>query len=346
MDDAAAIGRPLIGITMGDPAGVGPEIILKALSNKEIFSLCVPIIIGDLGALDRAAKVLKWHGKVQSIQDPFEAGLSAGSLNVMCPYNLPSGSFEPGLPTVEGGEAAARFIKEAVKLAVMGKVGGIVTCPVNKAMLNKAGYNYEGHTQMIASLTRCDSYVMMLAGERLRVSLVTIHVPLAKVPQLITQQKVIQTITITHRALERDFGLARPRIGVAALNPHAGEAGLFGKEEEEVLRPAVTETRSQGMEVQGPFPSDTLFWRAARGEFDAVVAMYHDQGLAPLKLVHFYDAVNVTLGLPIVRTSVDHGTAYDLAGTGKANPNSLVNALMMAAMIARNRGASKGVCGG
>ena len=329
--------KPLIGVTMGDPAGVGPEIILKALSDGTVFSVCLPIIVGEPGVLNQAAKVVGWQGKIQVISDPLEAEPSVDKLFIISPDALEDTHFVTGVPTVEGGRVAARFIAEAVKLTMAGKISGMVTCPNNKAMLNKAGYPYEGHTQMIAKLTGCESHVMMLAGSRLRVSLVTIHVPLSEVPKLISSERVFDTIAITYAALSGDFALPKPRLAVAALNPHGGEEGLFGREEEEVISPAVMEANSRGMDVQGPFPPDTLFWRAAQGEFDAVVAMYHDQGLGPLKLIHFYDAVNVTLGLPIVRTSVDHGTAYDLAGTGKASHTSLVNALHMAAMIARNR---------
>lgn len=328
---------PLIGVTMGDPAGVGPEIILKAVSESVVSSVCRPVVIGDPNVLKTAAKVLEWRGKIVSISDPSETDFISEKLYVLCPESLDEGSFVPGSPTVQGGRASAMFIEQAVSLALEGKLQGIATCPINKAMLNMAGYHYQGHTQMIAKLTGCTSYAMMLAGSKLRVSLVTIHVPLAEVPTLISRESVFSTISITYKALVQDFAFAKPSLAVAALNPHGGEGGLFGHEEMHFIRPAVRRAQSLGLSVHGPFPADTVFWRAVQGEFDAVVAMYHDQGLGPLKTIHFNDAVNVTLGLPIVRTSVDHGTAYDLAGTGKANHASLVSALNMAAMIARNR---------
>jgi len=330
-------GLPVIGITMGDPAGIGPEIIIKALSQNHSKIPCVPVVLGDIATLEKAARMLQWGGCLKGISGPLDAQYWPGHIHVISPKGLEQYSVEPGRPTVQGGKASAMFIEEAVSLAMAGDISAIVTCPINKAMLNEAGYPFEGHTQMIASLTGCNSYVMMLAGERLRVALVTIHVPLAKVPELVTMTSVYKTIAVTHRALARDFGLSRARIGVAGLNPHAGERGLFGKEEEEVIGPAVEKARSQGLDVLGPFPADTLFWRATQGEFDAVVAMYHDQGVCPLKLIHFDDAVNITLGLPIVRTSVDHGTAYGLAGSGKASHISLVRALATATMIVNNR---------
>jgi 4-hydroxythreonine-4-phosphate dehydrogenase len=213
----------------------------------------------------------------------------------------------------------------------------MVTCPINKALMNTSGYPFEGHTQLIADLTGTADYVMMLAGARLRVTLVTIHCALRDVPNRINKENILKTIRITHEALRYDFGIGKPRIAVAALNPHAGESGLFGSEEEAIILPAVNSAREEGMDVAGPLPADSLYYKAASGGFDAVVNMYHDQGLIPLKLLHFSDGVNVTLGLPIVRTSVDHGTAYDIAGKGIADPASLKAAIKMAAEIAKNR---------
>ena len=337
MDKKGIEKLPIIGITMGDPAGVGPEIIIKALAKGQDRWRYIPVVLGDIGVLRQAAKVVGWRGRFRSIEDPQEARRLPGCIHILRPRGLTEGPFESGRQSTEGGRAAALCIEQAVALALRGEIAAVVTCPISKAMLNRAGYDFQGHTQMIADLTGCDSYVMMLAGDRLMVSLVTIHVPLSQVPKLITEGRVYKTICITHEALMRDFSLSRARIGVAALNPHGGEEGLFGKEEEKIILPAIQRAKSKGVNVEGPFPADTLFWRASEGEFDAVVAMYHDQGLAPLKLAHFYDAVNVTLGLPIVRTSPDHGTAYDLAGTGRANHTSLVNALELAVRIANNR---------
>jgi 4-hydroxythreonine-4-phosphate dehydrogenase len=212
-----------------------------------------------------------------------------------------------------------------------------VTCPISKASLNQAGYSFPGHTEMLAALTGSTRYVMMMAGSRLRVTLATIHCPLSSVPLSLKRTDLADLIRLTHAALCGDFGIAVPRIAVAALNPHAGESGLFGREEETIIRPAIEDMQAQGVEVQGPFPPDTIFHKAAEGHYDVVICMYHDQGLIPFKLLHFKDGVNVTLGLPIVRTSVDHGTAYDIAGKGVADPASLAAAVEMADLIATNR---------
>jgi 4-hydroxythreonine-4-phosphate dehydrogenase len=238
-----------------------------------------------------------------------------------------------GAPTAESGEAVYRFITEAVKCVQSSEAAGLVTAPINKKALNLAGHHYPGHTELLAHLTHSDQVVMMLAGSTLRVTLVTIHEALADVPRLLSTKRILDTIRVTAAGVGRYFK-ADPRIAVLSLNPHGGEQGLFGSEEELLILPAIEDAKRLGIRAEGPFPADTLFHFAARGEFDAVVCMYHDQGLIPLKLLHFDDGVNVTLGLPIIRTSVDHGTAYDLAGTGKASAQSLVAAMIMAAEMA------------
>jgi 4-hydroxythreonine-4-phosphate dehydrogenase len=243
----------------------------------------------------------------------------------------------PGMPKVEGGTAMVDCIATAVEMAKIGEVAAVVTSPISKALMQQAGHYFEGHTQLIAFMTDCPDYVMMLAGERLRVALVTIHCSLKDVPSLLSTEKIYKTIAITSKALVRDFGIRSPCIAVAGLNPHAGESGLFGSEEDSIIGPAIERAAADGYYCEGPYPPDTVFHRAASGAFDAVVAMYHDQGLIPLKLLHFRDAVNVTLGLPIIRTSVDHGTAYDIAGKGIADPSSLKAAIRMAVMMAKNR---------
>lgn len=233
-------------------------------------------------------------------------------------------------------------IVTAVEMAKRNDIAALVTCPISKTLMRRAGYNYEGHTQLIAHLTNTQDFVMMLAGERIRVALATIHCALRDVPRLLSREKILTTIMVTARALAGDFGFERPRIAVAGLNPHAGEEGLFGTDETETIAPAVAMAKEKGLHVEGPFPPDTIFYKAASGHFDAVIAMYHDQGLIPLKLLHFSDAVNVTLGLPIIRTSVDHGTAYDIAGKGSADPSSLKAAIRTAAFMSRNRGLGYG----
>jgi len=332
--------RPRIAITMGDPAGIGPEIIVKALPREDISQVCRPIILGDVGLLktvSRSIGACSFH----VMESPEDISESPGTIDVLPLSNL-EGSVTQGKPTRDGGKAMVDYILKAVELATSGQVSAMVTCPINKELMNQVGYGFEGHTELIAHLTHTKDYVMMLAGERLRVALVTIHCALRDVADIISKGLIVKTVTITCHALERDFAIKNPRVAVAALNPHAGESGLFGREDMEIIKPAVGEARESGLSVEGPFPADTVFYHAVNGRFDAVVAMYHDQGLIPLKLLHFSDAVNLTLGLPIVRTSVDHGTAYDIAGRGIADPSSLIAAVKMAARIAGVRRKAQG----
>lgn len=327
---------PIIGITMGDPSGVGPEIVVKALADPSLYSICRPLVFGDRGALslylgDRSQQTLR------EISRPSEAQGRFGQIDLIAVCRLNRECIMPGFPRLEGGVAMVDCVLTAVDTALQGEIAGLVTCPISKALMRQAGHPYEGHTRLIAERTRTKDYVMMLAGEKLRVALVTIHCALKEVPSLISKEAVLKTIHVTASALLQDFGLKRPRLAVAGLNPHAGEGGIFGTEEEAVIEPAVMAARRMGHAVEGPFPPDTVFRRAASGHFDAVIAMYHDQGLIPLKLLHFSDAVNITLGLPVIRTSVDHGTAYDIAGKGLADPSSLKAAVRMAVTMAKNR---------
>jgi 4-hydroxythreonine-4-phosphate dehydrogenase len=333
----AASEAPRIAVTMGDPAGIGPEIIVKALSDRGTFALCRPLVLGDRGIMERAVKLLGASIEVNEMATAGEQHYRHGSINL-----LPLSSLDPeearyGAPAPACGRAMYAYIAEAVRLAAQGEVEAITTAPISKKALADAGYSYPGHTELLAELTGTKQYAMMLAGEKLKVVPVTIHCALSNVFRLLTAEKIVIAIRITYRALQAHFSLPRPRIAVAALNPHAGEGGLFGNEEETIIAPALEQAHALGIGVSGPLPPDTLFYQAAAGRFDAVICMYHDQALIPLKLLHFDDAVNVTLGLPIIRTSVDHGTAYDIAGTGRANPASLVNALTMAAMMAASR---------
>ncbi len=328
---------PFIGITMGDPAGIGPEIIVKALADKSIYGFCRPVVLGDTAILSSTILMADLGMSLNTIAGPSEAEAVPGKIDLMAASSLKSNSILPGKPTVEGGKAMVGYIIKAVGMAQSGELGAMVTCPISKVLMHQAGHPFDGHTQLIAHLTNTDDYVMMLAGESLRVALATIHCSLKEVPDILNTETVYKTIAITAKALREDFGFKDPRLAVAALNPHAGEAGLFGSEEEEIIGPAVNRARNEGYHIEGPLPSDTLFYKSASGQFDAVVAMYHDQGLIPLKLLHFADAVNVTLGLPIIRTSVDHGTAYDIAGTGQADASSLKAAIKLAATMVRNR---------
>jgi 4-hydroxythreonine-4-phosphate dehydrogenase len=333
--------RPnLVAITMGCPVGIGPEIILRFLARNKSDPGCLPVVVGDIGVLQRCARELQinieivgWQPgdqlDVQKIQ-VIEPGRDAG-------YALHAESLRWGIPGKETGQAAAAYIMAAVPLVIAGIVDAIVTCPVAKYAMQLAGCKFPGHTEMLASLCHTQNFGMMLAGKRLKVSLVTIHTPLAKVAEQLNQAEVRRIINLTGETLLKDFGIARPRIAVAGFNPHAGESGMFGEEERRIIEPAVAGSVSEKWELAGPLPPDTVFKMAFDNRFDAVVAMYHDQGLIPFKLVHFEDGVNLTMGLPIIRTSVDHGTAYDIAGKGLASDSSLEAAFLMASRIIGNR---------
>jgi 4-hydroxythreonine-4-phosphate dehydrogenase len=331
---------PRIAITMGDPAGIGPEIIAKALLTPDIYEVCRPLVLGDMGCLEIASRGIGTIS-IQPISNPSEAAGRQGLIEVI-PLSDLKDSVRPGRPTRDGGTAMVEYVVKAVELAAGQQVSAMVTCPISKELMHQAGYEFEGHTDLLAHLTGTKDYVMMLAGDKLKVSLVTIHCALAEVPRRLSEALIVKTIGITYRSLERDFGIDKPRIAVAALNPHAGESGLFGNEDKKIVGPAVKAARDSGLPVEGPFPADTVFYHASTGRYDAVVAMYHDQGLIALKLLHFSEAVNISVGLPIIRTSVDHGTAYDIAGKGVADPSSLIAAIKMAAKIVDARRRAQG----
>ena len=325
---------------MGDPAGVGPEILVKAHASGELHAWCDPVVYGDAAVLRRAADVV---GKAAEIVEHGEPALGRIVLVQGPVLRLDDVPF--GQVSDIGSRAMAATIRAAARDVLGGTAAAIVTCPITKEGLRLAGEPYPGHTEMLAALCGGADVVMMLWGERLRVALCTIHVALRRALDLLTPALVERTIRITDRFFRSHMGVATPRIGVAGVNPHASEGGLFGDEEATIVSPAIAACRAAGIEVTGPYPPDTVFHRAFHGAFDVVVAMTHDHGLIPLKLVHFEDGVNVTMGLPIIRTSVDHGTAYDIAGTGKASPLSLLAAARMAARMSermtRNAGAPK-----
>jgi 4-hydroxythreonine-4-phosphate dehydrogenase len=284
---------PRIALTVGDPAGIGPELVEKAIRDPRVLGACEPVVYGP----------------------------------------SPTAHFRPGVLSPEAGIAGYEALVRAVDDARVGRVGAIATAPINKEAWAMAGLPWRGHTDLLAHLTGAPRVAMMFYSRQLRVILATVHVALADVPRLLTLDHLAGLIRLTARELPR-FGFAAPRLALAGLNPHAGEHGLIGTEDDLVLRPAVGACRADGIDVDGPFPADTLFVRAMRGEFDAVIACYHDQGLVPIKMVAFGQAVNVTLGLPIIRTSVDHGTAFDIAGQGVADPGSLIEAVLLAARLA------------
>ena len=323
---------PRIAVTMGDPAGIGPEIVVLAHAADEVFSACLPVVYGDAGILRRAAAVLGREIEVVPGGEPGPGRIAVRDLSSLSPGDVPFGRISEA-----GARAMAAYIRAAAADALEGRARAVVTCPITKEGLSLAGVPFPGHTEFLADLCGGADVVMMLAGRRLRVALATIHVSLRTALELLSPPLIERTVRITHEFFRANLGMDAPRIAVAGVNPHAGEGGMFGDEERTVVAPAVAACRDRGIDASGPFPPDTVFHRAYRGEFDVVVAMTHDQGLIPLKLVHFEDGVNVTMGLPVIRTSVDHGTAYDIAGKGTASPGSLIAAIRMAADMASAR---------
>jgi 4-hydroxythreonine-4-phosphate dehydrogenase len=321
---------------MGDPSGIGPEIIIKALQSPEIANICVPLVIGDRLALERALDTCGSPLKITEISAAGDARQVNGNvIPLLTLSHLTESDIRYGAPSVAAGDAVYRYICCAARLCLEGHAAAMVTAPISKEAMHRAGHDYPGHTELLAELCGTDNFVMMLAGDRLRVSLVTIHEALADVPRLVTFEQVLKTIRITAEGVARLTGKASPRLAVLALNPHCGEGGKFGSQDHDIIAPAVKAARQEGIDAEGPLPADTLFHFAQQGEYDGVVAMYHDQGLIPLKMLHFDDGVNITLGLPIIRTSVDHGTAYNLAGSGTASEKSLLAAMRMACRMVR-----------
>jgi len=328
--------KPIIAITMGDPSGIGPEIIIKALQSPEIAKICTPLVIGDRLALERALVVCGSALKIHETAAAVDArSVPDGSIPLLVLSHLAESDMPYGAPSVAAGDAVYRYICCAARLCLDGQVAAMTTAPISKESMHRAGHDYPGHTELLAELCGTDNFVMMLAGDLLRVSLVTIHEALSDVPRLVTFEQVLKTIRITAEGVARLTGKGSPRLAVLALNPHCGEGGKFGTEETEIIEPAVKAARQEGIDAEGPLSADTLFHFAQQGIYDGVVAMYHDQGLIPLKMLHFDDGVNITLGLPVIRTSVDHGTAYNLAGSGTASESSLLAAIRMAAGMVR-----------
>jgi len=329
--------KPLLGITMGDPAGIGPEVIAKALAQPRVRRLCLPLVIGSQSIMRQTVKRLGLRLDVVAVDGHGGAAFRAGQISVLDPAEQPLSRVKPGVASSEGGAASVAFIKKGVRLAQLGCIDGIVTAPINKEAINMAGCHFPGHTELLADLTKAKESGMMIVGGPLKIMFVTTHLAIKDLPAQLTRPKIEKGIRLAHMALTRLFGFKRPRIGVAALNPHAGEHGLFGDEEGRLVLPAARAARAKGILASDPLPADTLFGKAARGEYDGVVALYHDQGLIPLKLVAFGTCVNLTVGLPIIRTSVDHGTAFDIVGKGVADPGSLVEAIVLAAGLAARR---------
>jgi 4-hydroxythreonine-4-phosphate dehydrogenase len=324
---------------MGDPSGIGPEVVLKAVAEEEVVRCCVPVIIGDAQLLAHTARTLDLQSGYDIVRkgEPLPERLSEPTI-----YHLDniSGFIEPGIESGAAGRAAAGYIEAAVELCAAGSVDAIATAPINKRALFLGGYSFPGHTEFLAHLTGSEEYAMAFVAENLRVVLISTHVPLAEAIKLVRRDLMIRTIRLAHRELKR-WGIERPRLAVAALNPHGAEGGLFGVEEASEIMPAIESCHGvDEMNVAGPFSADTVFLRASRGEFDAVIACYHDQAMIPVKCLSFGEAVNVTLGLPFIRTSVDHGTAFDIAGKGIAEHSSMVAAIKLAAKLSTQAGES------
>ena len=329
--------KPLILITMGDPSGVGPEIIVKTLEEPSLREQADLLVLGDRLAMERALSVCGSGLSLALVDTAAQAaGMGPATLPLLALSDLRQSDMAYGKPSERAGDAVYRYIRQAAEFCLTGEAAAMATAPISKESLNRAGHHYHGHTELLAELCRCDDYVMMLAGDILRVSLVTIHEAIRDLPGLLSMEQILKTIRVTASGVAPLCNKARPRIAVLSFNPHCGESGLFGDEEERYIIPAVHQAQEEGLDVQGPFSADTFFHFASKTPppWEAVVAMYHDQGLIPLKMLHFDDAINITLGLPIIRTSVDHGTAYNLAGTGSASATSMKTAVCIAAKLA------------
>jgi 4-hydroxythreonine-4-phosphate dehydrogenase len=328
------MSKPIIGITMGDPAGIGPEICAKAVTNTEIQAFANCLVIGDRKAMRQGIKVAKIPNiEINPIKKVSEAKFERGVIDVLDLKNV-SASLKIGQVSKAAGKAAVEYIEKAIRLARDGKIDAIATAPINKEAIRKAGFKYQGHTEILAARTKAKNYAMMFVSDTLWIMLVTTHLPLKEVSKHLDKGKILKRIKLAHETLYK-LRDKKPRIGVAGLNPHAGEAGIFGDEEIKIIKPAVDAAKKLGINVKGPISPDAIFYLANIGMFDIVIAMYHDQGLIPLKLLSFNHSVNVTVGLPIIRTSVDHGTGFDIAGKGWAKPMSLIEAIKVATHFAK-----------
>jgi len=328
-------GKPLIGITIGDPAGIGSEVTLKCVAHPSVREICHPVVVGDARWLKRLSDdyrlpfpfhiVRKKEGIVREPAAPLLIDLD----------NLPP-QIEIGSVKKEHGRAAGEYLEVAVSLAMKGEIDALVTGPISKVAFKLGGYNYSGHTEFLAALTGSNSYAMMFVAGSFRVAFLTTHMSLSEAVRQVKKEKIIPLVRLVNREMKR-FGFPLPKIAIVGLNPHAGEDGMFGREEVEEIIPAVEDCQRQGIDIKGPYPADALFFSNKRKElFDIVVALYHDQGLVPIKLYAFERAVNITLGLPIIRTSVGHGTAFDIAGKGKADPNNMIEATKLAVAMTKN----------
>ncbi len=341
--------RPILGISIGDPGGIGPEITAKALGRKDIYELCKPLVVADAGVMEDVFRFTGLNLEPNVIDRPADGLYQYGTMDIFHMANMDLAHLHYKQVTPAQGQASFEYVTRVIDLALRREIDGTVTGPINKSAINAAGHHYAGHTEIYADLCSTQDYAMMLADGNHRVVHISTHVSLREACDRVKKDRIIRVIDLTHDALKR-LGISSPRIGVAGLNPHCGEGGIFGKEDEEEIRPAVEHAVKSGKNVEGPIPSDTVFPKMRGGGYDAVVVMYHDQGHIPIKLIGFqYDGesgtwgamagVNITLGLPIVRTSVDHGTAFGKAGEGRANPQSMIEAISMATFLSKKSSA-------
>jgi 4-hydroxythreonine-4-phosphate dehydrogenase len=328
--------KPAIAITMGDAAGVGPEIVIKALLSRRIYDMCRPLVVGDGLVMSATLKRLASPLKLHPVEDTGNLPGRYGTIDLLDMHNLDPKEVSIGAVCKSCGKAAMEYVTRAAELATNGKVRALVTAPINKKATIEAGYGDIGHLEYLARISRTAEYATMLVSGSLRVAHLTTHYSLKEACNLVTGERILARLKLTDKSF-RKWGVASPRIGVAALNPHGGEEGLFGREEIEQIVPAVKEARDSGVDARGPFPADSIYTRAMRGEFDVVLAMYHDQGHIAIKVHGFENSISVALGLPFVRTSVDHGTAYDIAGKGIASCRSLEEAIKMAVNLIEGR---------
>jgi 4-hydroxythreonine-4-phosphate dehydrogenase len=341
------MNRPLIGISVGDPAGIGPEITAKALPLPEIYELCRPLVVAEVEMMKEAIGFSKLNLKVHTVSSPKEGLYQFGTIDVLDLKNVEGKSIKHKTISADYGRASFEYVKKVIELAMTKQIDATVTGPISKEAINLAGFHYSGHTEIYADLTHTKDYAMMLVHDHFRVIHVSTHVSLREACDRVRKDRVYRVIQLGNDAVRR-LGIKTPRIAVAGLNPHAGESGLFGKEEVEEIEPAIKQGQKEGLNVEGPIPPDTVFSKMQGGQYDLVVVMYHDQGHIPTKLIGFqYDdktktwgsmsGVNITCGLPIIRVSVDHGTAFGKAGEGRANPESMVQAIKIAVQLALNK---------
>jgi len=339
--------KPLIGISVGDPAGIGPEITTKALSLHEIYGLCRPLVVAEAEMMKGAIQFSKLNLNLHTISSPNQGLYKVGTIDLLDLKNVDGRSIKHKTISSEYGRASFEYVKKVIELAMAKEIDATVTGPISKEAINLAGFHYSGHTEIYADLTQTKDYAMMLVHDHFRVIHVSTHVSLREACDRVKKDRVYRVIRLGEETVKR-LGVQRPRIAVAGLNPHAGESGLFGREEIEEIEPAIKKARDKGLNVEGPIPPDTVFSKMQGGQYDLVVVMYHDQGHIPTKLIGFqYDdktktwgsmsGVNITCGLPIIRVSVDHGTAFGKAGEGRANPQSMIQAIKIAAQLASNK---------